>query len=100
MSDIHLNVRFFLKIEPIMKSTTHQGLMSWYLPLLGHVITKSLPQHTSLPSHWLPGFIDRFSCIFIGSQGLQLIINLLQLIIIPILQSHMLLNDKITWYTD
>ena len=34
---------FFSKIELITKSTTHQSLTPWYLPLLGHVITKSLP---------------------------------------------------------
>ena len=59
-SDIHLNNQIFSKIEPITKSTTHQSVMPWHLPLLGHNITKSLPWHTSLPSHLLLDFVNHF----------------------------------------
>ena len=33
--------------------------------------TLAPPSHTSLSSHWLPGFDDLFLCIFIGPKVLH-----------------------------
>ena len=57
-----LPIRFFSKIKPTMKSTTHQSLMPWYLLLLGHVVTK-IPPLTHFPT--LPLVVELHQPVFL-----------------------------------
>ena len=46
------------KIKPYLQ--LHVSISVW------QNFTLALPSHTSQPFHWLPGFADQLSCIFIG----------------------------------